>query len=95
MNAVVALLLLVGATVASARSAPLPVGPNRDLVQTACGSCHTLNRVTKRGRGPEEWAATVLKMKRNGLVLSDRDAEKVLEYLATALGPKTVKTARR
>ena len=95
MKATVALLFLLGTAVASAQTASLPLGPNRDLVQTACGSCHTLNRVTKRGRGPEEWAATVLKMKRNGLVLSDRDAEKVLEYLATALGPKTVKTARR
>jgi len=66
----------------------LPQGPNRDLVEQACGMCHAIETVAVNGRSEERWRATIEEMTGYGLRLSRADRALVLQYLTTYLPPK-------
>jgi cytochrome c5 len=66
----------------------LPEGPDRDLVARECQTCHGLQvLVGRKGKRAEEWAAIVDQMEGNGLNVPSDDRAKIIEYLATYLGP--------
>lgn len=86
-------LLLLASVASASPAATLPPGPDRALVQAKCTSCHTANRIVRRGRDRAEWTATLTVMRAKGLRMSDDEANRILSYLGTALGPNVV--ARR
>jgi hypothetical protein len=85
-------LLALGA--AAVAETELPPGPNRDLVAQTCGACHDLDGVVAAaGASREDWDGAIDEMIGNGLHITPDDRAKVLDYLATALGPSSQKQA--
>lgn len=55
----------------------------RTLYVSRCGSCHALKRPAELR--PEQWQTEVLEMRdKNGVKLSDPEAQSIIRYLAVA-----------
>ena len=63
----------------------LPPGPNRDLTIQVCGSCHDTSNFAGQRHTKDDWAGVVASM---GTGQSAEDDAKIVDYLATALGPQ-------
>jgi virginiamycin B lyase len=61
---------------------PLPNGPGKQAVETYCGGCHELARVTARGYTREHWQNTVGMMIKDGSKLPPDQVAVVVDYLA-------------
>ncbi len=82
----VAGLLLAGT--ASAQELQLPDGPNRDLVYGKCRTCHDLQYlIESKGVPRSTWNDLLDSMKQYGLEIPKDDRAKILDYLATYMGP--------
>ncbi|MBS0220821.1 MAG: cytochrome c [Proteobacteria bacterium] len=62
-------------------------GPNLDIVQGNCGSCHSADYIQTQPRGPkfgkDFWQAEVTKMiKVYGAPIKEADVPKIVEYLS-------------
>jgi hypothetical protein len=79
---------LVAITPLRAQYPTLPEGPNRELVESVCGSCHDIEMVAINGRSEERWGLTIDEMVGYGLRLSPADRDLILRYLATFLPAK-------
>ena len=77
-----------GAPAGKAVTGPDAVPAN--LVNTACASCHLLDRVNSRKADRNTWATTVSRMKGMGAVLTDEQVPLVAEYLTRVAGTLTV-----
>jgi len=66
---------------------PLPDGPGKDIVQRACTQCHDLKVITSKRATEDEWAKTVNDMINRGAVLSDDEADAVIDYLSKHFRP--------
>ena len=64
-----------------------------NLVNTACASCHTLDRVNDKKADRDGWTATVTRMKGLGASLTDEQVPVVAEFLTRAAGTLTVAVA--
>src|SRR5262245_42788284 len=73
---------------AGAQFATLPAGPNRELVEVVCGSCHDIEMVAINGRSEERWRLTIDEMAGYGMRISPSDRALILRYLATYLPAK-------
>ena len=71
-----------------AQFAKLPDGPNRELVEAVCGSCHDIEMVAINGRSEERWGLTMDEMAGYGMRISPGDRTLILKYLATYVPPK-------
>ena len=75
---------------------PTPTGPDAEatnLVTTACGSCHSLDRVKNKTGDKDAWASTVTRMKDKGANLTDQQVPLVVDFLTRAAGTITVPAA--
>ena len=79
---------LVGLAVRVDAQVALPEGPNRDLVEGVCGSCHDIEMVVINGRSEARWDGTIDEMTGYGLRISPAERALILKYLATYLPPK-------
>jgi len=65
-----------------------PDGKGKAIVKKACLSCHNASViVTPPGRSADGWADEVGKMIGRGAILSDDDADQLVDYLSTHFGP--------
>ena len=81
-------MLALAVGVASAQEIKLPPGPNRDLVYGKCRTCHDLQYlIESKGVPRSTWNDLLDNMKQYGLEVSKDDRAKILEYLATYMGP--------
>ena len=64
-----------------------------NLVNTACASCHSLDRVKNKVADKDGWTATVTRMKGAGANLTDEQVPVVVEFLTRAAGTLTVAAA--
>jgi mono/diheme cytochrome c family protein len=72
----------------------LPDGPGRELVYGNCQTCHDLQSVQdSAGIREGAWNAVLDNMKGFGLRITDAQRARILQYLATYLGPKPPKSA--
>jgi len=62
---------------------PVPAG--RQILERSCNSCHNLGRV-ERKREEVEWRMIVERMQERGAVLSETEADTLLEYLIKTFG---------
>lgn len=81
--------LSLSATAARAQSASeLPPGPHRDLVYGQCRTCHDLQYLKESAGIPRNaWADILDSMKQYGLRIPPEQRSKIIDYLATYLGP--------
>jgi hypothetical protein len=80
--------VLVGLVVRGNAQGGLPQGPNRDLVERTCGSCHDTEMVAINGRSQENWNGTIEEMVGYGMRVSPSERAQILEYLTAYLPPK-------
>jgi len=81
---------VLGATLAAfgAGAAELPAGPSRDLVARECQACHDLQMVLgAAGASREDWKGAIEEMSSYGMKVTPEEQAKILDYLATYLGP--------
>ena len=82
-------LLSVSAAHAAEDRFNLPEGPGRDLIYGQCRTCHDLQSVVDSAGIPRRaWNAVLDNMKGFGLRISDDQRARILDYLATYLGPE-------
>jgi mono/diheme cytochrome c family protein len=74
--------------VSGAGAVDLPPGPNRELVLRECQACHGLEMFADDHETREVWNTLLDAMTSYGLRVSPEDRARILDYLATALGPK-------
>jgi len=89
----VALVVLAQAPDAAAPAFKGPDAVAANLVNTACASCHTLDRVNNKKADSDAWTSTVTRMKGMGANLTDAQVPVVVEYLARAAGTLPVAAA--
>lgn len=71
-------------------SYPWPDGPGKAIIKKSCLSCHSASViVAKHGRTEDEWADVLSLMVGRGAVISDDDADTLVQYLATNFGPNS------
>lgn len=73
-----------------------PTGPDAvaaNLVNTACSSCHTLDRVRTKVAETDAWTATVTRMKERGAGVTDQQVPQVVEFLTRAAATLPVAAA--
>ncbi len=72
----------------AASAQELPPGPNRALVYGQCRTCHDLQYLVESAGIPRDaWGDIIDSMKQYGLRLAPDDRAKIVDYLATYLGP--------
>jgi hypothetical protein len=71
----------------AAQAADLPPGPNRDVVSRECQACHDVDMVAATRRSREGWDSLLDEMTGYGMRVDPDVRAKILDYLATALGP--------
>src|SRR5262245_29196668 len=77
-------------------AAQAPAGPDAvatNLVNTACASCHSLDRVRNKVGDKDAWTATVTRMKEKGAGVTDQQVPIVVEFLTRAAGTLPVPAA--
>lgn len=75
----------VAQTEAPAPQQPPPAAPSidgRELLESRCISCHSLDRVTKKTATQEEWGQIVTRMIGGGAELTDEEKSILVQYLA-------------
>jgi glyoxylase-like metal-dependent hydrolase (beta-lactamase superfamily II) len=60
----------------------------RQILETACTTCHNLNRVQNKSLAQSDWQIVIDRMKGRGAELPDDSASVLLNYLVKAYGPK-------
>ena len=87
-SVVIVIAALAAIAPSRAQFAKLPDGPNRELVEAVCGSCHDIEMVAINGRSEERWRLTIDEMAGYGMRISPGDRALILRYLATYLPAK-------
>ncbi len=75
-----------GPGVPAAGTVTLPNGPGRELVETRCAVCHTLERVTIVKREKRDWEAIVARMYERWGVSAPDEAQAISAYLVAQFG---------
>jgi len=87
-------ILAVGCSKSEApKSAPPPAAPaaaeGKALFEQKCGVCHGIDRATARHESKDKWTEIVKSMQgKKADWISDADASKIVEYLASEHGKK-------
>lgn len=72
-------------TMAALVEGALPNGPEKDILQSRCTMCHTLDYVTQQRLTEEQWKKTVLKMQTKfGAPVLDEEVPRLGQWLAAA-----------
>jgi len=86
----VALVILAQPPAGAPPSATGPDAVAANLVNTACASCHSLDRVKNKTGDSAAWTATVTRMKDKGAGLTDEQVPVVVDFLTRSAGTLTV-----
>jgi cytochrome c5 len=94
MNEVRLLFGILGATVVMlgtsvAQRLELPTGPNREVVSRECQACHDLSMVlAAAGLSRDGWDTVMDEMTSYGMRVTTEERAKIVDYLASNLGPR-------
>jgi hypothetical protein len=84
-----ALALAAALGAAHAQDQALAPGPGSALTSEKCQICHEITHVTRSRLSREAWVDMVKLMRERGAPLTDAEAERIVEYLATHYGTGT------
>ena len=73
--------------VALALGSDLPDGKGKDVVETACSECHSLERIKAERRNEEGWNSLIHEMLENGAAINGNDMPVIVAYLVKNFGP--------
>jgi mono/diheme cytochrome c family protein len=75
-----------GPSAPAATTVALPGGPGKELVETRCAVCHTLERVTVVKRQKGDWDHIVSRMYERWGVSAPEEAQTIAAYLTAQFG---------
>ena len=75
-----------GANLPPAKPVTLPEGAGKNLVETRCGLCHDLERISTVKRGKQVWPVIVGNMVAWGATATPDEAKTMSDYLAANFG---------
>jgi len=81
--------LALGAAQTPAPPAQADLALAEPLVALSCQTCHDASMLSQQRLTPQQWQATVTKMRGWGALLSDQEAALLAAYLAARYGPDT------
>ena len=64
----------------------LPEGAARELIERACGQCHSLETVLRSRLSRQQWEAQIDAMIAKGAKLSDEEIDVIADYLGRYFG---------
>jgi quinoprotein glucose dehydrogenase len=64
----------------------LPDAKGRELVQTVCNSCHSVDLITTHRQTRDEWTGTVQRMAQHGASATDDQFHTIVDYLTNNFG---------
>ena len=64
----------------------LPDAKGRELVQTVCNSCHSVELITTHRQTRDEWTGTVQRMAQHGASATDDQFHTIVDYLTNNFG---------
>jgi len=70
-------------------AADLPDGPGKDVVASACTTCHTVDRIVALKQTKEGRRITVRQMEEEGASFNSADVETIVAYLVNNFGPNS------
>jgi mono/diheme cytochrome c family protein len=56
------------------------------LFETKCSTCHSLKRPMSKKKTEAKWTKTVARMRKHGCVLTDEEAQIIVDYLVQNYG---------
>jgi competence ComEA-like helix-hairpin-helix protein len=65
----------------------LPDGKGKDVVESACSDCHSLERIKAQRLDEEGWNSLLHEMLENGAPINPNDMRVIVSYLAKNFGP--------
>ncbi len=80
-----------GAPANSTDVSSLPDGAGKQIIQKSCVSCHGVSNITSQRATEDDWSNTVSNMIGRGAVISDDDADTLVQYLVAHFGPSAPK----
>ncbi|HMF74598.1 MAG TPA: helix-hairpin-helix domain-containing protein [Bryobacteraceae bacterium] len=81
------LLSLLVISVVAARGLELPDGKGKDLVESTCSDCHSLDRIMAQRLDEDGWHGIIRQMIENGAAINPNDLKGIVDYLAKNFGP--------
>lgn len=95
MNTLLGILLAAALPMAGTQFKPLPAGPAKAAVESACYECHSADLLVQQRLTPKQWTATVEKMMRWGANVPPEKKTPIIDYLAKHFGPANQFTPTR
>jgi cytochrome c5 len=80
-------LTLATVAFATAQDVRLPEGDGKTIVETACGSCHSVEPITRLRQGKDRWEAMVSSMIAYGAQVNEKELPVMIDYLVKNFGP--------
>jgi len=65
----------------------LPDGKGKDVVESACSDCHSLERIKAQRLNEEGWNGVIHQMLENGAPINPNDLRVIVSYLVKNFGP--------
>ncbi len=65
----------------------LPDGKGKDVVESACSDCHSLERIKAQRLNEEGWNSVIHEMLENGAPINANDIRVIVSYLVKNFGP--------
>ena len=65
----------------------LPDGKGKDVVESACSDCHSLERIKAQRLDEEGWNGVIHQMLENGAPINPNDLRVIVGYLVKNFGP--------
>lgn len=74
-------------SVGAAADSELPDGKGKDVVESTCTDCHSLERIEVQRLNEEGWNGIVREMLENGASINPSDVKVIVAYLTKNFGP--------
>jgi len=74
-------------SLATAVDSGLPDGKGKDVVESACSDCHSLERIKAQRLNEEGWNSVIHQMLENGAPINPNDVRVIVGYLVKNFGP--------
>jgi competence ComEA-like helix-hairpin-helix protein len=80
-------LVFFAVSAVAADDVQLPEGKGKDVVESTCTDCHSLERIAEQRLDEEGWNGVIREMLENGAPINPNDMKVIVEYLAKNFGP--------
>ncbi|MEP6962197.1 MAG: cytochrome c [Acidobacteriota bacterium] len=84
----ITLCCFVALTVVAVAQTPSPKDPAKELFESVCSGCHSLDRIKTQHLNKQQWRERTSAMIDQGAVLTPEETNLLLDYLVKSFGPE-------